>query len=122
MAKAEYEIHVLKKGRWTIDHVVSDDKERAINEARDMTADKYLDGVKVIEETVINDDGETRSRTVFNNMKNKQKKKGKPKAKAEDSEPDKKKKKRSGAANLIIALLGVVVLLAVLIAFALFIL
>ena len=119
MANAEYEIHVLKKGRWTIDHIVSNDKEGAINEAREMTADKYLDGVKVIEEAVINDEGETRSRTVFNNVTNKHKKKDKPESKAKNSVPDKKKKKRSGSANLIIALTGVAVLLISLIVLAL---
>ncbi|HEC91056.1 MAG TPA: hypothetical protein ENI55_05255 [Alphaproteobacteria bacterium] len=111
MAKTEYEIHILKKGRWTIDHIVSDDKEAAINEAREMTTDKYIDGVKVIEESVINDEGETRSRTVFNNTKKKRVKKGKTESRAEDSKPDKKKKKRSGTANLLIALVVVAVIL-----------
>ncbi len=111
MANAEYEIHVLKKGRWTIDHIVSNDKEGAINEAREMTTDKYLDGVKVIEEAVINDEGETRSRTIFNNAKNKNKNKKKPESKAADSTPGKKRKPHSGATNLLIALAGIAVLL-----------
>ncbi len=119
MANAEYEIHVHKKGRWTIDHVVSNDKEAAVNEAREMTTDKYLSGVKVIEETVINDEGETRTRTVFNYVKGKKKKKGKSESEATDDTSDKKKKKRSGTTNLLIALIGVVVLLAGLIALAL---
>ena len=101
MANSEYEIHIHKKGRWIIDHIVSNDKERAVDEARDMTADKYLSGVKVIEETVINDEGETRSRTVFNYVKGKKKKKGKPKSKATDDAPDKKKKNRSDRKSVV---------------------
>lgn len=120
MANAEYEIHIHKKGRWIIDHVVSNDKERAINEARDMTTDKYLSGVKVIEEAVINDEGETRTRTVFNYVKgkDKNKKKGKPESDA-DSEPDKKKKKRSGETTMLIVMTGTAIFLTVLIIIAL---
>jgi hypothetical protein len=121
MANAEYEIHIHKKGRWIIDHVVSNDKEGAINEAREMTTDKYLSGVKVIEEAVINDKGETRTRTVFNYVKgkSKHKKKGNSKSNATDGAPDKKKKKRSGTTNLLIALIGTAIFLTVLIVLAL---
>ena len=120
MANAEYEIHIHKKGRWIIDHIVSNDKEMAINEAREMTTDKYLSGVKVIEEAVINDEGETRTRTVFNYVKGKgkHKKKEKPES-GTDSKPDKKKKKRSGATTMLIAMIGIAVLLTILIVLAL---
>lgn len=108
-----YEIHVHKDGRWQIDNV-TDNKEQALESARDLTTSKHIQGVKVIEEKAIGDDGETRSRTIFNQSKKggkSAKKKGKKKPDTEDDKPAKKKKKRSATSIMIIALVGMSVLL-----------
>jgi len=124
-----YEIHVHKGGRWQIDNV-SNNKEQALASARDLTTSKHIQAVKVIEEKVIDDEGDTRTRTIFNQSKVADKPKGKGKgkeeeentlaAKPETGKPGKKKKKNSALSTVIVALIGMAILLIALIGLAAF--
>jgi len=120
-----YEIHVHKGGRWQIDNV-TDNKEQALASARDLTTSKHIQAVKVIEEKVIDGEGETRSRTIFNQSKVADKPKGKEEKKKLAANPKtgkpgkKKKKKRPALSTAIIALIGIAILLTGLIGLAVF--
>ncbi|MBL6957850.1 MAG: hypothetical protein ISR52_02640 [Rhodospirillales bacterium] len=59
-----YEIHTLKDGRWMIT-AVHNTREKAITEAREMTSNKFYDGIKVVAEIYEENSGNTFARTLF---------------------------------------------------------
>ena len=60
-----YEVHTLKNGRWLI-AAVHNEKAMALNEAREITGNRFFDGVKVMAELFDQNSGNTYARVLFN--------------------------------------------------------
>ena len=61
-----YELHVLTKNRWTIEQTYpSDQKQRALDHARELYVEPHVTAVKVISESYDEATNESRESTIF---------------------------------------------------------
>ena len=63
--KITYEVHTLKDDRWIIDQIDGSAK-MAIDQAKELYAQKYLDAVKVIEEHYDPYENKSKEKIVYN--------------------------------------------------------
>ena len=63
-----FELHRCRGGRWTIDSIF-DDRDLALVEGRNMLRRRYAQGVRVIEERMDEESGETTTRIIFQGRK-----------------------------------------------------